>query len=420
MAVVRTFALLSIGAVALFMPFDLRTSPPEVLGPLVLVYALHVLPAASVLVLTIKLRTARRPERLAPLLVLTQALAADLYLVVSPGRAVLVAAALTCLLVSSSVLFAWAPWRVASLAAAAGAGFAITGTLARVPDVPFVLAFGVVLIGGAVAVACSNVLAGFRGELAAREQELQTLSRQLMSAQEEERRRLSRELHDELGQSLTAVSAYLWLAQRDLPAGADGARERVTEARRLVAKTLGEMRELSQLLCPPILALQGLVASLEAQLEAFRDRHGVATRFTVSGVSERLPADVETALYRITQEALTNVARHARAHAVKVGLVADDLELRLQIDDDGVGVPVRHGKAVATGTGLLGISERARALGGTVSISSRQGTHLCVRVPRTPTPARRAAAERRRAHATSRRIAPAAASILGSAILVPK
>src|SRR5262249_20277680 len=121
------------------------------------------------------------------------------------------------LLVASSVLFAWSPRRVAAIAAAVCAAFGVTGAVLHVLDPSLALAFAATLVGGTIAVASASVLGDFRVQLANRERELRSLSRQLMSAQEDERRRLSRELHDELGQSLTAVATYLWLVERDIP-----------------------------------------------------------------------------------------------------------------------------------------------------------------------------------------------------------
>src|SRR5439155_15630206 len=168
-----------------------------------------------------------------------------------------------------------------------------------------------------------------RSSLAERQRELEGLSVRLMAAQEEERRRLSRELHDELGQSLTAVNAYLWLMEKDVPEGLDVVRERAVEARRLVSKTLAQMRELSQLLRPSVLDDLGLVPSLDSHLKAFADRHQIGVAFDAEGLPERLPAALETALYRIVQEALTNVARHAHARHVRVTLGVDGDMLRL-------------------------------------------------------------------------------------------
>src|SRR5439155_644673 len=130
-------------------------------------------------------------------------------------------------------------------------------------------------------------------------------------------------------------------------------RARAAEARRLVSKTLAEMRELSHLLRPSTLDDLGLVPSLDSHLQAFADRHQIATSFTAEGLPERLPAEIETALYRITQEALTNVAKHAAAHRVRVTLVREGGELRLEIADDGHGLPAHPG-GTRPGTGLVG------------------------------------------------------------------
>jgi two-component system sensor histidine kinase UhpB len=222
-----------------------------------------------------------------------------------------------------------------------------------------------------------------RARLAERQTELVALSARLMAAQEEERHRLARELHDEFGQSLTAVNSYLWLIEKDLPEAQAVQRGRAAEARHLVSKTLGGMRELSQLLRPSTLDDLGLVPSLDSHLRAFANRHQISASFAAEGLPERLPAEVETALYRITQEALTNVARHSGARRVRVTLARAGGELRLEIADDGRGLPARHGGA-RPGTGLVGIRERVHALGGTVTIGSQSGVRLSVRVPLPP------------------------------------
>jgi signal transduction histidine kinase len=147
------------------------------------------------------------------------------------------------------------------------------------------------------------------------------------------------------------------------------------------------MRELSQLLRPPGLDLYGLAPSLEAHLEAFGGRHRVVTRFRVEGLPERLPREIETAVYRIIQEALTNVARHARAKRVWVALLGRAAELRLEVRDDGVGLPPGNGASRPVGIGLIGIRERVRALGGTVTLaSSGNGGGACLSA-RLPLPA---------------------------------
>src|SRR5205823_10665676 len=222
----------------------------------------------------------------------------------------------------------------------------------------------VLLVGAATAVGCSHLVAILRSSLAERQRELSELSTRLMSVQEEERRRLSRELHDEFGQSLTAVNANLWLIERQAPADAEALRHRAAETRRLVGRTLAAMRELSQLLRPAVLDTLGLMPSLDALVSAFREHHQIATSLTGDGLPERLPAEMETALYRIAQAALTNVARHARAARVRVALTAMGAELRLEIEDDGVGLAAHNGGTPPTGTGLVGIRERVRALGG--------------------------------------------------------
>ncbi len=227
-----------------------------------------------------------------------------------------------------------------------------------------------------------------RKNLLQRQRELTALSDRLMSVQEEQLRQLSRGLHEELGQALTAASSYLWALERQLPTQPAMLRARASEARRLVARTVGQMLELSRLLRPPVLDLFGLIPSLEEHLRTFEKRHGIAAGFLVGGVPARLSPETETALYRITQEALTNVARHAKARRVRVRLGTDAACVHLEIEDDGRGLP-RNGNGRAAGVGLIGIRERARALGGTMTLASGRGLRLAVHLPLDGTPSNR-------------------------------
>jgi signal transduction histidine kinase len=281
---------------------------------------------------------------------------------------------------ANAVLFSWTTTRALVLALASCAAYVAVGTQARGVERPE-LAVGamILVVGAATSVGCTRLLALLRASLALRQRELTDLSARLMAVQEDERRRLARELHDEFGQSLTAVNAYLWLIERQAPEDAGELRGRATEARRLVNATLGSMRRVSQLLRPAVLDTLGLVPSLDALLKAFAEGHRIATSLTADGLPERLPAELETALYRVAQEALTNVARHARATRVRVAIAALGGELRLDVEDDGVGLPARG--AATGGTGLVGIRERVRALGGELTLLSRRGVHLSVHVP---------------------------------------
>jgi signal transduction histidine kinase len=246
------------------------------------------------------------------------------------------------------------------------------------PD--FAVAVILLGVGGATAVGCARLLAVLRASLTQRQRELTDLSTRLMAVQEEERRRLARDLHDEFGQSLTAVNAHLWLIERQQTDDVAVARERAAEARRLVNRTIAAMRELSQLLRPSVLDALGLVPSLDGLLRSFADRHQLTTTLASEGLPDRLPVEIETALYRITQEALTNVARHARAQRVRVALTAmgDEIASRSRTTASGFR---RAGDGLPTGTGLIGIRERVRALGGQVSVTSRKGVLVSVQVP---------------------------------------
>jgi two-component system sensor histidine kinase UhpB len=272
---------------------------------------------------------------------------------------------------------------VLALAAVGAAGFVLVVMLGPDADVPagtVPLAIGMLGIGIGIVLESVRVLERLRRSLAQREVELGALSNRLMSVQEEERRRLSRELHDGVGQGLTAVVSHLWLIERRLPHGDDGLRVQVSEARGLAAKTLAEIRELSQLLRPSLLDDWGLVPSLEAQVKTFKTHQEIEVALEADDLPDRLPQELETAIYRIVQEALTNVVKHARATRVRVALRHTDHALHLDVIDNGIGY--REGRAGdKPGLGLLSIRERVRALGGRVTMTSSRGAHLSVVLP---------------------------------------
>jgi len=388
----RVAAAIALASALCLLPLQAFTVDARQLPALLVIYVIHAALAGFVLMASFTGLGARHGDGLGLLFALGLASNLLLYLYLLPYAVPtypsLMSSAFTTLLIAGVVLLSWSARRTTLVGVLICAGFALVGAKLGqrgLPMPPFVSTLCWVAIGAALAVACARVLGRFRTGLIQRQDELAALSARLISVQEEQLRRLSRELHDELGQSLTAVSSYLWLLERKLPPDLGELRTRAGEARHLVAKTLGEMRELSQLLRPPGLDLYGLAGSLESHLEAFRGRHQIATKFTAEGLPERLPEEIETAVYRIIQEALTNVARHAHAKRVWVGLTARGDELRLEVRDDGVGLPADNGASRPSGIGLIGIRERVRALGGTVSLSSGPGGGACLRA-RVPMP----------------------------------
>ncbi|MCS6862427.1 MAG: PAS domain-containing protein, partial [Abditibacteriales bacterium] len=214
--------------------------------------------------------------------------------------------------------------------------------------------------------------------------QLQTLSRRLLEAQEVERRRIARELHDELGQSLTAVKIILQTAQR--LANVEPLAGWLDEGINVVSRTLQQVRDLSLDLRPSILDDLGLVAALRWYVDRTAQRTGLIIRFVADPVNGRLPPDVETASFRVAQEALTNVARHAHAKKVTVKVRQRDGELHLTISDDGIGFDVEAAQqraAQGESLGLLGMQERVSLVGGRLTIQStpQGGTTVQVVVP---------------------------------------
>lgn len=216
-------------------------------------------------------------------------------------------------------------------------------------------------------------------------QELRQLSAQLLTAQEEERRTIARELHDEVGQVLTAIKVELSLAQGDAIGVSDHAIENV---RTIADGALQRVRDLSHLLHPAMLDDLGLQTAIEWHLRGFTARHDVRVDFTHEDTDERFDASTEVTAFRIVQEALTNVVKHASATAVKIDLRRCAGTLQLTVDDDGRGFELPDPAAAGArhGLGLIGIRERVAQLQGTLRIESAsgRGTRLFVELPARP------------------------------------
>ena len=212
------------------------------------------------------------------------------------------------------------------------------------------------------------------------EERLQDLSRRLIRSQEEECRHIARELHDEIGQALTAVTLNVRAVLQDLTSPA--AAGRLEEVLALVRRTTGQVRDLSLDLHPSLLDDLGLLAALRSYVTGFRRRLGVEAEFVAGEGIGRTDPDVETACYRVAQEALTNAARHSGAGRLRVELSRTAAELLLVVADDGCGFDVEAATAravVGSSLGVLGMRERARLVGGRVRIASEPGEGSVVR-----------------------------------------
>jgi signal transduction histidine kinase len=217
--------------------------------------------------------------------------------------------------------------------------------------------------------------------------DLQRLSARLVSIQEEERRAIARELHDEIGQALTAIKVELSVAGKHAaPTEREGMALR--EARALTDRALQEVRDLSQMLHPAMLDDLGLPETVAWYLNAFSARTGIRIELVRDDLDERLAGEIETCLYRIVQEALTNVARHAQATQCRVYLQRLPGSVILTVEDDGQGFTPSsaQGGAENRGLGLVGIQERVSGFRGELRIETApgEGTRLTVELPALP------------------------------------
>ena len=232
--------------------------------------------------------------------------------------------------------------------------------------------------GGGSAEEVDRLATSFRGLLERIEAERRRSGRLVLRAQEEERRRVARDLHDEVNQALTAILLRLEAISQDAPP-ALGAELR--EVKGLAARAMDELLQLARQLRPAALDDHGLCAALRTQVARFEAHSGVSAHLEVSGDPERLGEDGQTVVYRVVQEALSNVAQHAAASQVDVRVAeGPDGCVELEVRDDGGGFP---GGRRTGGLGLSGMVERARLVGGDVDVESRPGagTTIRLRVP---------------------------------------
>ncbi len=211
--------------------------------------------------------------------------------------------------------------------------------------------------------------------------ELESLSAKLVTAQEEERRLIARELHDEVGQALTAVKVELAHAQKAIDESR-GPTQMLVHARSITDGALNQVRDLSYLLHPAALDELGLVAALQTHVDRFSNRQGIEVRLIHSGLGTRLGPEIETAAYRIVQEGLTNVAKHSHATKCQIHLTHAGETLKITIEDDGVGFGPK-GVTGPKGLGLIGIRERAFHLHGTARFENvySGGVRIVVELP---------------------------------------
>jgi signal transduction histidine kinase len=214
--------------------------------------------------------------------------------------------------------------------------------------------------------------------------DLQRLTAKLVHAQEEQRRTIARDLHDEVGQALTAVRMGIAVLERRSTASMEA--QSLADVGAMMDGVIRTVRDLSQLLHPAMLDDFGLAVTLQAYVDRFSTRTGVRADLIADGLRERLAPELEICIYRIAQEALTNVAKHSQATACRVLLQRYPTTISLTVEDNGRGMEDRSsesGEASTLGLGLMGIRERVAELGGTArwDCHASRGTRLVVELP---------------------------------------
>jgi PAS domain S-box-containing protein len=213
-------------------------------------------------------------------------------------------------------------------------------------------------------------------------QELRRLTAKLFQTQEEERRRIARELHDEAGQALTAVKLGLDRLEEAAPKKEEDLKREIADIRKMLMRTSSEIRELSYRLHPTLLSDLGLAPALDLYLKEVTERSKLKIDFRMVGFDHRLPPEMETVLYRFSQEALTNTLRHSRAEHFKLSIIKSYPKIIFVAEDDGIGFDGQIGQGQRS-LGLLGMRERTSLLEGTFQIKKRSegGTRIRIEIP---------------------------------------
>jgi signal transduction histidine kinase len=215
-----------------------------------------------------------------------------------------------------------------------------------------------------------------------RQQEhLRRLSHEILSAQEQERKRISRELHDQIAQTLTAVNIKLAALKKKATVNTRGLKRTIDITQRLVERSMHTVHRFARELRPPLLDDLGIIPALKAHMKAFTKQTRIPICFTASPVVERLDMDRRTVFYRVAQEAFTNIAKHARANLVNVSIQKAKGLVRMEIHDNGRSFDANRVLSSTTigRLGLLGMRERVEMVGGSFEVESEPGKGSTIR-----------------------------------------
>jgi len=223
-------------------------------------------------------------------------------------------------------------------------------------------------------------------ELHRKTQQLEMLNARMTVLQEEERRRIARELHDSVGQLLAAISINSAFVQGESHKLSPDVAKRVSENAAMVEETSKQIRTISYLLHPPLLDEVGLASALQWYVEGFSERSKIEAKLDIPQNFAGLSKEMELSIFRVVQECLTNIHRHAGSPTAEIRILQDEACLRVEIEDAGKGIPLEKGSAFGSsshaGVGLRGIRERLRQLGGTLQVQSNSpGTRVTAILP---------------------------------------
>jgi signal transduction histidine kinase len=223
-------------------------------------------------------------------------------------------------------------------------------------------------------------------ELHRKSQQLEALNARMTMLQDEERRHIARELHDSVGQLIAAISMNSSFVEAECDRLSPGAAKRLTENATMVEEIRKEIRTISHLLHPPLLEEAGLASALHCYVEGFSERSKIDAKLDISSGFGRLPEEMELSIFRVVQECLTNIHRHAGSPTAVIRLIQDKACVKVEIEDAGRGIPPEKQMAlqssVQSGVGFRGMRERLRRLGGTLQIySGDRGTRVTAILP---------------------------------------